>query len=138
MWGAAVSNPPHHYHYPPGPNGPNGVAGPAGPILAGPPNARHLRPQSSYSLPHGSNGPGRWGWTGNHVSSFDRRQLKGPAPPQPNRPAPVRPSNKNAATNNVSKMLLQRYAKVYALCEFIYLDPCLILIFPKLTQCFSL
>lgn len=90
MWGAAVSNPPH-YHYVQGPPGAIPPNGPSGPILAGPPNARHLRPQSSYSLPHGSNGPGRWGWPGNHVSSFDRRQMK--VPPQPVRPAPVRPSH---------------------------------------------
>lgn len=88
MWGAAVSNPPH-YHYVQGPTGPMQQVGPSGPILSGP-NTRHLRPQSSYSLPHVSNGPGRWGWSGNHVSSFDRRQLK--VPPQPARPAPVRPS----------------------------------------------
>lgn len=93
MWGAAVSSPPH-YHYIQGSNGPVPQRGPSGPILAGP--NKYLRPQSSYSLPHGSNGPGRWGWSGSNASSFDRRQLK--VPPQPARPAPVRPAyNKNAA-----------------------------------------
>ncbi|XP_075991990.1 germinal centre kinase III isoform X2 [Anticarsia gemmatalis] len=103
MWGAAVSNPPH-YHYVQGPAVPMPQVGPNGPILAGP-NTRHLRPQSSYSLPHGSNGPGRWGWSGNHVSSFDRRQLK--VPPQPARPAPVRPSqSRYAGTNKVDPELI--------------------------------
>ncbi|XP_030041200.2 serine/threonine-protein kinase 25 isoform X2 [Manduca sexta] len=103
MWGAAVSNPPH-YHYVQGPGSPVSPGGPAGPILSGP-NTRHLRPQSSYSLPHGSNGPGRWGWSGNHVSSFDRRQLK--VPPQPARPAPVRPTyNRHAGTNRVDPELI--------------------------------
>lgn len=99
MWGAAVSNPPH-YHYVQGPPGPLPQVGPNGPMLPGPPT-RHLRPQSSYSLPHGSNGPGRWGWSGSHVSSFDRRQLK--VPPQPARPAPVRPSQNRYTGNNVSE-----------------------------------
>ncbi|CAB3248243.1 unnamed protein product [Arctia plantaginis] len=103
MWGAAVSNPPH-YHYVQGPTGPMPQVGPSGPILAGP-NTRYLKPQSSYSLPHGSNGPGRWGWSGNHISSFDRRQLK--VPPQPARPAPVRPSqSRNAGTNKVDPELI--------------------------------
>lgn len=93
-----MSNPPH-YHYVQGPAGPIPPVGPNGPILAGP-STRHLRPQSSYSLPHGSNGPGRWGWSGSHVSSFDRRQLK--VPPQPARPAPVRPSQSRYAGTNVS------------------------------------
>ncbi|GBP33690.1 hypothetical protein EVAR_16728_1 [Eumeta japonica] len=93
MWGAAVTNPPH-YHYSPGPNGPSG---PGGPVLVGPAAARHLRPQSSYSLPHGTNGPARWSWAGNQVSSFDRRQSK--VPPQPARPAPGRPSNRTAANS---------------------------------------
>lgn len=101
MWGTTVSNPPH-LHYVPGANGPIGV-GPSGPILSGPPNARHLRPQSSYSLPHGSNGPSRWGWhaNGSHASSFDRRQVKSqPPPPQPTRPAPVvRPTKRETVTN---------------------------------------
>lgn len=98
MWGAAVTNPPH-YHYVQGSGIPIPLGGgPGGPILSGP-NSRHLRPQSSYSLPHGSNGPGRWGWSGNHVSSFDRRQMK--VPPQPARPAPGRPSvqSRYAGTN---------------------------------------
>lgn len=99
MWGAAVSNPPH-YHYIQGPSGPVPQAGPSGPVLNGP-NARHLRPQSSYSLPHGSNGPGRWGWSGSHVSSFDRRQMK--VPPQPVRPAPNRPSHSRNVGTNVSE-----------------------------------
>lgn len=98
MWGAAVSNPPSHYHYIQGP-GPMSPSGPGGPILAGP-NTRHLRPQSSYSLPHGSNGPGRWSWSSSNVSSFDRRQLK--VPPQPARPAPVRPSHTRYTGTNVS------------------------------------
>ncbi|XP_049884282.1 serine/threonine-protein kinase 25 isoform X2 [Pectinophora gossypiella] len=103
MWGAAVSNPPH-YHYVQGPGGPVPQAGPGGPVLTGP-NARHLRPQSSYSLPHGSNGPSRWGWSGSHASSFDRRQLK--VPPQPARPAPIRPSHsKNAAASKVDPELI--------------------------------
>ncbi|XP_063617233.1 MAP/microtubule affinity-regulating kinase 4 [Cydia splendana] len=109
MWGAAVSNPPH-YHYVQGPGGPMPQVGPNGPMLLGPngsmmagPNGpmlgpRHLRPQSSYSLPHGSNGPGRWGWSGSHASSFDRRQLK--VPPQPARPAPVRPAQARQGTTN--------------------------------------
>lgn len=97
MWGA-VSNPPSHYHYVQGP-GPMPSSGPGGPILAGP-NSKHLRPQSSYSLPHGSNGPGRWSWSGSNVSSFDRRQLK--VPPQPARPAPVRPSHTRYTGSNVS------------------------------------
>ncbi|XP_047987538.1 serine/threonine-protein kinase 25 isoform X2 [Leguminivora glycinivorella] len=109
MWGAAVSNPPH-YHYVQGPGGPMPQGGPNGPMLLGPngsmmagPNGpilgpRHLRPQSSYSLPHGSNGPGRWGWSGSHASSFDRRQLK--VPPQPARPAPVRPAQARQGTAN--------------------------------------
>ncbi|CAH2104934.1 unnamed protein product [Euphydryas editha] len=102
MWGAAVSNPPH-YHYIQGANGPVPQRGPSGPILAGP--NKHLRPQSSYSLPHGSNGPGRWGWSGSNASSFDRRQLK--VPPQPARPAPVRPAhNKNAANYKVDPELI--------------------------------
>lgn len=102
MWGAAVSNP-AHYHYVQGPSGPVPLqGGPSGPILSGP-NARHLRPQSSYSLPHGSNGPGRWGWSGSHVSSFDRRQLK--VPPQPARPAPIRPSQSRNAGTSVSNQL---------------------------------
>lgn len=90
---------PHDYHYVHGGPAPNqGRSG--GPVLTGP-NAKHLRPQSSYSLPHSSNGPSRWGWTGSHASSFDRRQLK--VPPQPARPAPIRPShNKNTGTNSVS------------------------------------
>ncbi|XP_026738596.1 serine/threonine-protein kinase 26 isoform X2 [Trichoplusia ni] len=96
MWGAAVSNPPH-YHYVQGPPGPIAQVGPNGPILSGP-TTRHLRPQSSYSLPHGSNGPGRWGWSGSNVSSFDRRQMK--VPPQPARPAPVRPSQSRYTGNN--------------------------------------
>jgi hypothetical protein len=99
MWGAAVSNPPH-YHYVQGPQGPMPSNGPSGPILAGPPNVKHLRPQSSYSLPHGSNGPGRWGWPGSQVSSFDRRQMK--VPPQPARPAPVRPSQSRGSIASVS------------------------------------
>ncbi|XP_028159208.1 serine/threonine-protein kinase 26 isoform X2 [Ostrinia furnacalis] len=104
MWGAAVSNPPH-YHYVQGPGGPVAQNGPGGPILAGPPTGKHLRPQSSYSLPHGSNGPGRWGWSGNHVSSFDRRQLK--VPPQPVRPAPVRPSHsRNTVASKVDPELI--------------------------------
>lgn len=98
MWGAAVSNPPSHYHYVQG-TGPMLPSGPSGPILAGS-SSKHLRPQSSYSLPHGSNGPGRWGWSGNNVSSFDRRQLK--VPPQPVRPAPVRPSHTRYTGTNVS------------------------------------
>lgn len=100
MWGAAVSNPPH-YHYVQGPPGPIAQVGPNGPILSGP-TTRHLRPQSSYSLPHGSNGPGRWGWSGSNVSSFDRRQMK--VPPQPARPAPVRPSQSRYTGNNVSEI----------------------------------
>lgn len=99
MWGAAVSNPPH-YHYVQGPAGPIPQVGPNGPILSGP-STRHLRPQSSYSLPHGTNGPGRWSWSGSNVSSFDRRQLK--VPPQPARPAPVRPSQSRYTGNNVSE-----------------------------------
>ncbi|KOB76819.1 Serine/threonine-protein kinase 24 [Operophtera brumata] len=100
MWGAAVSNPPSHYHYVQG----TGPSGPGGPILAGP-NTRHLRPQSSYSLPHGSNGPGRWSWSSSNVSSFDRRQLK--VPPQPARPAPVRPSHtRYTGTNKVDPELI--------------------------------
>ncbi|XP_026323937.1 serine/threonine-protein kinase 26-like [Hyposmocoma kahamanoa] len=96
MWEAAVSKP-HDYHYVHGGPAPNqGRSG--GPVLTGP-NAKHLRPQSSYSLPHSSNGPSRWGWTGSHASSFDRRQLK--VPPQPARPAPIRPShNKNTGTSS--------------------------------------
>nr|XP_049706506.1 serine/threonine-protein kinase 26 isoform X2 [Helicoverpa armigera]XP_049708277.1 serine/threonine-protein kinase 26-like isoform X2 [Helicoverpa armigera] len=96
MWGAAVSNPPH-YHYVQGPPGPMPQVGPNGPILSGP-TTRHLRPQSSYSLPHGSNGPGRWSWSSSNVSSFDRRQMK--VPPQPARPAPVRPSQSRYTGNN--------------------------------------
>ncbi|XP_069357272.1 serine/threonine-protein kinase 26 isoform X1 [Maniola hyperantus] len=104
MWGAAVSNPPHyHYIQGPGPGGPGPPRGPAGPILSGP-SARHLRPQSSYSLPHGSNGPGRWGWSGNNASSFDRRQLK--VPPQPVRPAPVRLAEKRNANYKVDPELI--------------------------------
>ncbi|CAH2234874.1 jg3108 [Pararge aegeria aegeria] len=104
MWGAAVSNPPHyHYIQGPGPGGPGPPRGPAGPILSGP-SPRHLRPQSSYSLPHGSNGPGRWGWSGSNASSFDRRQLK--VPPQPARPAPVRPSEKRNANYKVDPELI--------------------------------
>lgn len=99
MWGAAVSNPPH-YHYVQGPGpGPGPPRGPAGPVLSGP-SPRHLRPQSSYSLPHGSNGPGRWGWSGSNASSFDRRQSK--VPPQPARPAPVRPAAEKRNANYVS------------------------------------
>lgn len=108
MWGPAVSNPPH-YHYVQGvPQG-----GPSGPILSGP-STRHLRPQSSYSLPHGSNGLGRWGWSGSNVSSFDRRQLK--VPPQPARPAPVRPSasqHRNVG-NSVSYMFYNGSKCLYA------------------------
>ncbi|XP_037977026.2 serine/threonine-protein kinase 26 isoform X2 [Plutella xylostella] len=97
MWGAAVS-PPAQY-------GGGGGGGPGGPVLAGP-GARHLRPQSSYSLPHGSAGAGRWGWAaGSHVSSFDRRQAK--LPPQPVRPAPVRPSyNRSNSSNKVDPELI--------------------------------
>ncbi|CAG5056541.1 unnamed protein product [Parnassius apollo] len=103
MWGAAVSNPPH-YHYVQGPNNAGPQRGPAGPILSGP-SVRHLRPQSSYSLPHGSNGASRWGWSGSHASSFDRRQLK--VPPQPARPAPSRPSHsRNAASYKVDPELI--------------------------------
>ncbi|XP_053605387.1 serine/threonine-protein kinase 26 isoform X2 [Plodia interpunctella] len=110
MWGAAVSTPPH-YHYVQGPNGPMPAVGPGGPALVGPPHARHLRPQSSYSLPHGSNGPGRWGWSGSHVSSFDRRQLK--VPPQPARPAPVRPSyNKNVAASVDPELIFTKQEKI--------------------------
>lgn len=97
MWGAAVSNPPH-YHYVQGSGGPMPQRGPAGPVLSGP-SPRHLRPQSSYSLPHGSNGPGRWSWSGSNVSSFDRRQSK--LPPQPARPAP-RPSQSRHVNESVS------------------------------------
>lgn len=104
MWGAAVSNPPSHYHYVQGP-GHMPLSGPSGPILAGP-NSKHLRPQSSYSLPHGSNGPGRWSWSGNNVSSFDRRHLK--VPPQPARPAPVRPSHTRYTGTNVSIVFRNR------------------------------
>lgn len=99
MWGAAVSNPPH-YHYVPGPKSAGPQRGPSGPVLSGP-AVRHLRPQSSYSLPHGTNGPGRWGWSGNQASSFDRRQLK--VPPQPARPAPSRPSQSRNTASYVSK-----------------------------------
>ncbi|CAH0726458.1 unnamed protein product, partial [Brenthis ino] len=105
MWGAAVSNPPH-YHYMQGASsphsGPPPQRGPSGPILSGP-SSRHLRPQSSYSLPHGSNGPGRWSWSGSNISSFDRRQLK--VPPQPARPAPVRPSQNKSTANYVSQKI---------------------------------
>ncbi|KPJ11883.1 hypothetical protein RR48_09820 [Papilio machaon] len=98
MWGAAVSNPPH-YHYVQGPNGVGPQRGPAGPVLSGP-GVKHLRPQSSYSLPHGANGPTRWSWSGSNASSFDRRQAK--VPPQPARPAPSRPSHvRNNSTYNV-------------------------------------
>lgn len=101
MWGAAVSNPPdyHKAQVPGGSASPQGR--PGGPVLSGP-NNKHLRPQSSYSLPHGSNGASKWGWSGSHASSFDRRQLK--VPPQPARPAPHRPSHsRNSATNSVSE-----------------------------------
>ena len=101
MWGAAVSNPPH-YHYIQGHSGPPSgppQRGPSGPILSGP-SPRHLRPQSSYSLPHGSNGPGRWSWSGSNISSFDRRQLK--VPPQPVRPAPIRPEQHKNTANNIN------------------------------------
>ncbi|KAL4715132.1 hypothetical protein ACJJTC_012179 [Scirpophaga incertulas] len=104
MWGAAVSNPPH-YHYVQGSPGAMPPSGPSGPVLAGPPSMKHLRPQSSYSLPHGSNGPGRWGWPVNPVSSFDRRQMK--VPPQPARPAPVRPSqSRNTVASKVDPELI--------------------------------
>ncbi|XP_037877752.1 serine/threonine-protein kinase 26 isoform X1 [Bombyx mori] len=103
MWGAAVSNPPH-YHYIQGPGIVPTHGGPAGPILSGP-SPRHLKPQSSYSLPHGSNGPARWSWSGTQVSSFDRRQLK--VPPQPARPAPARPShNRHAGNSKVDPELI--------------------------------
>ncbi|CAH2066181.1 unnamed protein product, partial [Iphiclides podalirius] len=103
MWGAAVSNPPH-YHYVQGPKSAGPQRGPAGPVLSGP-SVRHLRPQSSYSLPHGTNGPGRWGWSGGHASSFDRRQLK--VPPQPARPAPSRPAqSRNTASYKVDPELI--------------------------------
>ncbi|XP_041988467.1 serine/threonine-protein kinase 26 isoform X2 [Aricia agestis] len=104
MWGAAVSNPPH-YHYVPGMGGPPlPQRGPSGPVLSGP-SPRHLRPQSSYSLPHGASGPGRWSWSGSNVSSFDRRHSK--LPPQPARPAPVRPSHtRNAADYKVDPELI--------------------------------
>lgn len=94
MWEAAVSKPHDYYvHGGPVPN----QGRPGGPVLSGA-SAKHLRPQSSYSLPHSSNGPSRWGWAGSHASSFDRRQLK--VPPQPVRPAPIRPShNKNPGTS---------------------------------------
>lgn len=101
MWGAAVSNPPHYHYIQTNSGGQIPQRGPSGPILSGP-NAKHLRPQSSYSLPHGSNGPGRWSWSGSNSSSFDRRQLK--VPPQPARPAPIRPGN-NRTGNNVSFIL---------------------------------
>ncbi|CAH3842246.1 serine/threonine-protein kinase 26 isoform X1 [Pieris brassicae] len=103
MWGAAVSTPPH-YHYVQGHTVPIQQRGPAGPILSGP-NVRHLRPQSSYSLPHGSNGPGRWSWSGSNASSFDRRQMKA-VPPQPARPAPNRPSHNRHAANKVDPELI--------------------------------
>lgn len=110
MWGAAVS-PPAQY-------GGGGGGGPGGPVLAGP-GARHLRPQSSYSLPHGSAGAGRWGWAaGSHVSSFDRRQAK--LPPQPVRPAPVRPSYNRSNSSNVSSTLEYREALVFTIHEFVH------------------
>ncbi|XP_013180985.1 PREDICTED: serine/threonine-protein kinase 26 [Papilio xuthus] len=103
MWGAAVSNPPH-YHYVQGPNGAGPQRGPAGPVLSGP-GVKHLRPQSSYSLPHGANGPTRWSWSGSNASSFDRRQAK--VPPQPARPAPSRPSHvRNNSTYKVDPELI--------------------------------
>lgn len=116
-----MSNAPH-YNYMQGPGGPIPQGGPGGPVLSGP--SKHLRPQSSYSLPHGTNGPGRWGWSGSHVSSFDRRQLK-PVPPQPARPAPVRPSQSRPSHTgtNVSVMysLAQNASKMFpgiAFCGF--------------------
>ncbi|XP_038208956.1 serine/threonine-protein kinase 25 isoform X2 [Zerene cesonia] len=108
MWGAAVSTPPH-YHYVQGPAGPMPQRGPAGPILSGP-SVRHLRPQSSYSLPHGSNGPGRWSWSGSNASSFDRRQLK--VPPQPARPAPHRPSHNRHAANVDPELIFTKQEKI--------------------------
>ncbi|XP_050685529.1 serine/threonine-protein kinase 26 isoform X2 [Leptidea sinapis] len=103
MWSTAVPSP-THYHYAQGPPGPAQQRGPAGPVLSGP-SARYFRPQSSYSLPHATSGPGRRGWTGTNVSSFDRRQVK--VPPQPARPAPHRPSqNRNNVSNKVDPELI--------------------------------